>query len=338
MDKQFHIQDIYQATFRVLNDALIVINTNHEIVEINPSAETVLNITVDEARGQTLSKILQTKHQVSLSIDDLPTEPIVLKQNSGRQYFSIEQNKISDDNILLVMRDITAQQHLLDNKEKLELSYINYAHTVSHDVKSPLGVVIGYTNMLQSEIEAGTEAHFFVDEVFKTSMRILYICNELTLLAEMSRPQKPEITSMNLHTIIEPTFQRIKSDLATPNIILDTKTPIPKLLGNIQWLEEVFVNIFKLAIQSCQQPAIVTIEAKKLPQKMVRVSIQHNGQAFSDTQQSALFDGDIVLHEIRAEGVGLGMPVSKHLIELQGGEAGVLDGQTIYFTLPIDES
>lgn len=325
----------YESVLLLMDDAVIILNLEYKIIHLNPVAETLLQIS-QKAIGQTLHDVMSSQHQMELSLESLPDDPIELQINDETRYYQLTVKQIPKQlGHIVIFNDVTNEQIALAKVEQLLSSYSDYSHTVGHDVKSPLGVVIGYSNMLQSELEPDTEAHLFVDEIFNVSMRILYICNELVLLSELHNPDVTSSAPVYLNSVLDNAMRRFTKDVTSQNITITIDDPMPIVQGNPSWIEEVLVNYMHYAIQD-SVPTTVEVGANKQDDGMVRMWVKHDGQVLSPDKQISLFDTTLILKDIRAEGHGLGMGIAKLVIERLGGTVGIEDEQTIYFTLPAE--
>ena len=339
MDNQSHPKKLsaqlaYQSVFLLMDDGVVIVDQQHIISLMNPVAEALLKIQQNKAIGKSLSDVILSQHHVQLSLANLPDDPIALQINDETHYYKLRLKPIPDHtSSIVIFDDVTNEQNAHHRVQQLQAAYGDYAHTVGHDVKSPLGVAIGYSNMLQAELEAGTEAHFFADEIFETSMRIMYICNELLLLSELqNRAEKVDFAPVDLDAVIDAVLRRFTKDIANQGITITVTEGLPIIYGNLPWIEEVLVSYFCHAIVKSSSTT-VEMGAEKQSDGMVRVWVKHDGYALSSEKQNTLFDITRNLEEIRAEGRGLGLDVARLLIERLNGTVGVDGGQMIYFTL-----
>ena len=342
MDKQSHPNNLsaqlaYQSVFELINSAILVLNHEHVITYINPTAKKLLQASQDDVVGQTLKDVMARQHQLDFSLDNLPNEPIQLNVGGETRYYTLEFKPLDEQlGYLVIFEDVTLQQTALAEVQRLKSGYGDYAHTVGHDVKSPLGVAIGYSNMLQTELDEGTEERFFVDEIFHTAMRIMYICNELILLGELYNLDSVDFSSVNLKYIIDNILRRFKKSLTENDIAIQIPEVFPTVFGYTLWVEEALVNYVHHALQ--QSPNTIAIGVESLQDKRIRIWVKHDGNGLSVEEQTSLFNNDFILEEVRAEGNGLGMGVSKHIIQLLDGDVGIEDEHTLYFTLPTENS
>lgn len=329
-------QRAYRSLFLLIDDAIILIDQQYKIIQMNPIAEALLGIPQNTAVGQKLDDVLANQHDIVLSLEDLPASPIKLLRDGKTCYFTLSLKPLPDQQGYIVkFDDVTREQNALSRVNELLAAYTDYAHTVGHDVKSPLGVAIGYSNMLQSELEQGTEAHFFADEIFYTSMRIMHICNELLLLTELQHRDNVEMAPINLNSLLETVIRRFKKELDMQETTLSIANDMPIVKGNLPWVEEVLVNYLRHVIVD-SSPSKVEIGTEKQDDNMLKIWVKHDGQALPSEQHDTLFESNLNLEEIRAEGFGLGLNVAKQLVERLQGTVGVSGGKMIYFTLPAD--
>lgn len=329
-------QRAYQSLFLLIDDAIIIIDQQYQIIQMNPIAEALIGIPQPTAVGQKLDTVLANQHDIALSLENLPDSPIKLLQDGKTRYFTLSLKPLPDQQGYIVkFDDVTREQNALSRVDELLAAYTDYAHTVGHDVKSPLGVAIGYSNMLQSELEQGTEAHLFADEIFYTSMRIMHICNELLLLTELQHRNNVEMAPINLNSLLETVMRRFKKEVDMQEITISIEKDMPIIKGNLPWVEEVFVNYLRHVIVD-SSPSTVEIGTEKQDNRMMQIWVKHDGQALPSEKHATLFESDLNLEEIRAEGFGLGLNVAKQLVERLQGTVGVKGEKMIYFTLPTD--
>jgi two-component system, OmpR family, phosphate regulon sensor histidine kinase PhoR len=330
-------QAAYQTLFLLMDDAVIVFNHLRKIIQLNPASEILLQMPQDKAIGQTLNDVMESQHNMALSLESLPHDPIRLHVDDDTRYYMLNLKPIPEQlGYVLVFDDVTNEQQAITEVDQLRAAFGDYAHVVGHDVKSPLNVVIGYSNMLQNDLEQGTESHFFADEIFDMSMRIMYICNELLVLSQLMNHEEVDIAPVNLSSVFDSVLRHFTKDIATQNIAVRISDTIPNVQGNLPWVEEILVSYLRYAIKDSASTTVVEVGGETLDDDMIRIWVQHDGYALSHTEQAALFDLNINIESVRAEGQGLPFGVIKMLVEQLQGTVDVHGGQVIYFTLPAD--
>lgn len=222
-----------------------------------------------------------------------------------------------------------------------------FAHTVAHDLKSPVTNLIGF-----AEVLAEGHAHMPPDQM-QTSLRALvrngyqlyHIIEDLLLLAGV-RKQAVQLVPLNLAGLANEALQRLATNLQEKQaqIVMHDALGWPAALGYAPWVEEVWVNYVSNALKYGGQPPRIELGATSIPaspsqtRAMVRFWVRDNGPGLAPEQQDKLFAPFERLEQSRAEGHGLGLSIVRRIVDKLGGQVGVESqvgqGSTFYFTLP----
>lgn len=215
-----------------------------------------------------------------------------------------------------------------------------FAHTVAHDLKSPTSVILGYAEMLM-------QGHTDIpDGIQEKSLRTLAeyarkssaIVDELLLLAS-TRQEEIEIYSLDMASIVAGAKERLLYMIEElgGEIVLPADWPVA--LGHGPWIEEVWVNYVNNALKYGGRPPRVELGYTAQPgSPTICFWVRDNGPGLSADEQVRVFTPFERLHQVRAEGHGLGLPIARRIVQRLGGEVGVAcdagPGCTFYFTLP----
>ncbi|MBN1582344.1 MAG: HAMP domain-containing histidine kinase [Anaerolineae bacterium] len=225
-----------------------------------------------------------------------------------------------------------------------------FAHTVAHDLKSPLTVLIGYSNLLEAECGAMSEDELRHDLqlIGQNGHRISNIVNELLLLASVREVNNIRMHPLNTAQIIAEIRGRLALMIAEYKAELVAPETWPVATSYGPWVEEIWVNYVSNAIKYGGHPPRIELgydEGIPGPQHaeknddcpMVRFWVRDNGDGLSPEQQTHLFTPFERL-QARAEGHGLGLSIVRRIVGKLGGEVGVESqvgqGSTFFFTLP----
>lgn len=336
----------YDLVFHHVHSGILILNPDGQIVRINPAAEEILNRREMDVIGQDImdafpeykSLIRQFKH-----VDTVKTE-IVL--NDPAHTYELQITPLSDQKStrvgqIIMLYDITEQKQAIDLRDRLVEEFDDYAHTVAHDLKSPLGVAIGYSSMLQTDIrQSGTEEmQFFIDEIFDTNLRMARIIEELLLLAGVRHDEDITSVSLDMLPIIAETQKRFIRQIEEKQVEFIYPEMLHSALGHSAWIEEVWANYISNAIKYGGDPTRIEIGSElDKESNMVRYWVRDNGIGLTPEEQKTVFGKFTRFERIRAQGHGLGLSIVKRIVEKLGGEVGVNSelgkGSTFYFTLP----
>lgn len=230
-------------------------------------------------------------------------------------------------------------QELQARNEELDA----FAHTVAHDLKNPLGSIIGYAELLERLFaqrldERGQQQ---LQQIQTAALKMNHIIEALLRLAGI---RKEEITPapLDMACILQETQQRLDFLIqqSGAEIVLPAQWPVA--LGYAPWVEEVWANYISNAIKYGGDPPHVTLGADLLPGEMVRFWVRDNGRGIAAEDRARLFSPFERLNRIDAEGHGLGLSIVRRIVKKLGGEIGVESvigqGSTFFFTLPVGET
>lgn len=252
-----------------------------------------------------------------------------------KQHTLIAQLKESEANLEKRVAERTAELEAA-NKE-LDA----FAHTVAHEVKTPLTQIIGHAEMVEIE-EAKT-----LDEAVVRSLReirvgahkISEIIDELLLLAG-ARDKDVMIAPVNMMPIVAKARRRVAQQIENLRGEIQIPETLPTATGYAPWLEEVWVNYFSNALKYGGSPPMIDIGGEVRPDGFVRFWVKDNGAGISSEDQARLFTAFVRLHQGMRRGYGLGLSIVRRIVERCGGQVGVEsagiagEGSTFWFTLP----
>ncbi len=229
-------------------------------------------------------------------------------------------------------QEIAARQQLIDDLNA-------FAHTVAHDLKGPLGVIVGYSDLLQASGDSLDAA--IVAESLRTITRTGYkasrIIDDLLLLASV-RQQDVDVKVLDMAAIQQEVEVRIAPLIARYQAKIIWPADWPCVLGYPLWIEEVWVNYLSNAIKYGGTPPCIEVGAAR-GEGLVRFWVHDNGDGLSAEQQAQLF-GTFKRLVTKAEGHGLGLSIVKRIVEKLGGQVAVESaglpglGSLFSFTLP----
>jgi signal transduction histidine kinase len=238
--------------------------------------------------------------------------------------------------------DVTSRRHIEAQLQAHNEELDSFAHTVAHDLKNPLQLLIGYTELLEESTSAEEwgESAALLPTMVRTSNKMDSIIEELLLLAGVRKakvePQPLDMTGLVLGAQLRLTnlIEEYRAEIVVPEAW-------PAALGHGPWVEEVWTNYLSNAIKYGGRPPRVELGAQEA-NGMVCFWVRDNGDGIDPQDWSRLFVPFSQLSQVRAEGRGhgLGLSIVRRIVEKLGGEVGVESsgmpgqGSTFYFTLP----
>lgn len=257
----------------------------------------------------------------------------------------------------LALRRLQRQlQEEIIARDKLIAELDAYAHTVAHDLKNPLTVLVGYSELLEkrhAQLPPEQLTHN-LHAIATGARRMTNIVNELLLLASVRQMSEIKLTPLNMAHIVTEVQARLEDMLQRANATLKVANDWPTALGYGPWVEEIWVNYISNAIKYGGNPdqhippyielgwdwapVESTNAGETASASRIRFWVRDNGPGIPPEQQQRLFTPFERLNQARAEGHGLGLSIVQRIADKLGGTVGVHSvvgaGSTFSFTLP----
>ena len=246
---------------------------------------------------------------------------------------------IAIDNARLVE---TLRQHtvaLEARNEELDA----FAHTVAHDLKNPLNLVIGYAELFDNyDTTLDKDSRNYLHSIKHSGYKMVSIINALLLLAGV-REMEAEVMQLDMAHITAEALQRLTLMIEQNQAEIILPDVWPVALGYGPWVEEVWTNYLSNAIKYGGRPPRVELGATEqfdqaTNQPVVRFWVRDNGSGVSPEAQGWLFTPFTRLDQVSVKGHGLGLSIVRRIVEKLGGKVDVESregqGSTFAFILP----
>jgi signal transduction histidine kinase len=213
-----------------------------------------------------------------------------------------------------------------------------FAHTVAHDLKTPLNWINGYMELLVKDWDRLPESERidYARAGQHGAQMMSNIVDELLLLASL-RESEIEIGRVNMQAVIANVRGRIKLLLDQYNATIVVAEDMPDVRGYSPWIEGVWVNYMTNALKYGGVPPHIQLGYEREGSE-IKFWVQDNGEGLTVSQKAKLFVPFSRLGGERAHGHGLGLSIVQRIVHRLGGTVGVESlheqGSRFYFTLP----
>jgi len=349
-------------TINNLSDGIIVVDMDDRIVDVNQAFVNIINASKGEILGRPFrrfSKLFLDEETEQLTDSECLTETTI-RTAKGVKHFEVKYNPVTNSKHHLIGRifllhDISIRKNALDaavesnillkneilENERLIADLDAYARSVAHDLKNPIGGVIGLTDFIKEDIlnQKQEQAFELLDILNEQGHKMLTIVDELLLL---SRIRKEDVlpVQIDMHSIVKAAINRLGQQVKERGAKFRIPENWPVVKGNPQWIEEVWVNLISNAIKYGGDPPEIVIGTDKMLNGWNRFWIQDNGNGLPAELYEKLFADFERLGQQTIEGHGLGLSITKRIIEKLGGQVLVSSknipgkGCIFSFTLP----
>ncbi len=218
-----------------------------------------------------------------------------------------------------------------------------FAHTVAHDLRHQVALIVGYAEMLEWNLPASSHEALreYLQGIARSGYKMSSIIDALLKLATV-RLQDVEIQPLDMAKIVDDTLSRLTDMISESGAEIVLPPVWPVALGYAPWVEEVWFNYISNALKYGGQPPRVELGADFPPDSpgMIRFWVRDNGPGLMPEEQSRLFT-PLISPSPSGMGHGLGLSIVKRIVNKLGGEVSVESepgrGSCFAFTLPAAE-
>lgn len=248
------------------------------------------------------------------------------KRSDGSMgHFSISLSPMRDEqntvnSVVVVMTDITDAvllQAKLAHSEKMA-TIGRLVSGVAHEVNNPLAAILGFTDLLLENPEVPASAQDDLKIILQETQRTKDIVQDLLSFARQ-RPVQREL--VQVHSVLRQTIKLRSYDFASHGVEVteEFETGLPPALGDVQQMQQVFLNILNNAYDAVQESGrrgSIKIQTRRQGE-MIEVAITDNGTGITDTQR--IFDPFYTTKQA-GKGTGLGLSICYGIVRAHGGE------------------
>ncbi len=349
-DQQFYTRSLFESNV----DALITTDPTGIITDVNKQTEVLTGCTRDELIGSPFKNHFTHPEQAEagirlvinhkkitnyvLTVRSIDSKETVVSYNATTFY---DRNR-KLQGVFGAARDITELKRLdqvlreknieLENAtlvaEKANLAKSDFLSSMSHELRSPLNAILGFAELMESDqIPPTPSQKASLMQIRNAGWHLLTLINEILDLAKVESRQMPlSKEAVSLSEVILECKEMVDPLAKQQNIKLNTPlfdVPYFVIADRVR-LKQVFINLLSNAIKYNRPNGTIVIACTNILER-TRISITDTGFGLSPDKINQLFQAFNRLGREKnsEEGTGIGLVVSKRIVELMGGTIGV---------------
>ena len=349
-------------------DGIIVIDSAGNIESLNPATEKLFGYTTAELIGRNVNMLMPEpyrsehdgylhRYQTTGDAHIIGIGREVLGRRKDGSIFpmdlAVSETRFENRRVFTgFVRDISirkqVEDQLLQAKEQAEQA--NHAKTeflsnMSHELRTPMNAILGFAQLLAAGEPPLTQPQQQdVKEILKAGQHLLELINELLDLARIEAGRMDiSIEPVPLQAIMNECVQMIEPLLLKYEVTFEavekTTRPCTVMADRIR-LRQVLLNLLSNAIKYNRPGGSVAVSCGNRENGRLRIEVKDTGIGIAPEKRSELFNSFSRLgaDESAIEGTGIGLAISRRLVELMNGEVGVESkpgaGSTFWVELP----
>ncbi len=222
-------------------------------------------------------------------------------------------------------------------------AYMETLGFVSHELKNPLSTMLNYTYLLKGSLigPVNEKQQKAVSVIEANIKRLVEMVRHYLNLSRIENGNlQPMITDINLlEDVIQPLLLTMEPDIEAHGMRVDNQIPAMKIRGDTNMIREVFENLVSNAVKYGRRGTPITLQSHALD-KFVQFAVRNEGEGIPQDKLGTLFTkfSRLQTHASHPKGTGLGLFITKTIVEAHGGHIEVESVQDQWtefrFTLP----
>jgi signal transduction histidine kinase len=298
------------------------------------------NYWLPNSRSRTIIPIGRTGQVIAL---------IVLEDEREERYSNKELSflTILSDRAAIAMWNAV----LYEQVQKANSAKTEFISEVSHELKNPMTSIRNYAKMLGSVGEINEVQQRFVDTIINNVDRMSRLVSDLSDISRIeSGHLRLELSEVDLNHVIQNVVASFRSQIEEKQqqLVIELPDSLPQLIGDRNRVEQVITNLISNAYKYTPEEGQILIKVENAPangrskKNMIQISVADTGIGLREDDQKKIFSKYFRAADGKVNGTpgtGLGLRITKQLVELQGGdiwfESKYGQGTTFYFALPL---
>ena len=310
-----------KAVTNNMDEGMLFLDTQWNVASLNKSAikffgkdkEELLHKNILELmEGEDIRRLLQQMELVGKGR---------LIINRGNTYYHCNGSRIADMGFVLLIMDVTERSA----SEKLRREF---SANVSHELKTPLQSVLGYSEIMLSGLVKPEDGPRFLQKIYDEARNLLRLIDDIMKLSKLDELNHDMLEEFSLVEVAQSAVRRLQDKARSVKVDLVLENNIAgaaSILGIASLMEEIFFNLLDNGIKYNREGGKVNLSLSETENKYV-AKITDTGMGIAAAELPHIFERFYRVDRSRhkaIEGTGLGLSIVKHGVLFHGGTVRV---------------
>jgi PAS domain S-box-containing protein len=325
----------YEFIFANIQDGVLIVDEAGNIQLSNRAMEIAFDLVGKEIRKKSVSEVIDHPDFTSLLIraQDHPLKYHEINFDDGRIY-NAQYTPIDGFGAVITMQDIS----YLKQMDRVKNEFV---HTISHDLRSPLTSVLGYTELIQRVGSLNDQQVEFLDRIRSSVGSITSLVNDLLDLNRLEAGFDTRREHVDIGNILKFALDTMEAQIKMNELKLqlDVGEKIPELRGNPIRLRQLLDNLLSNAVKYSPKGGTISVSLQAEDSQII-LCVADQGAGIPKAEQARVFEKFYRASNVSNEvgGSGLGLAIVKSIVDSHQGriwvESAEGKGSTFFVVLP----
>jgi PAS domain S-box-containing protein len=325
---------LYEFIFRSTADGILIADSHHQMIAVNPAAAAMLRLTIEELIGKSFEQCFRHNHAL-LNLFTRDGDQILDVHLPKRRLAVGVATRFKDGTRLVLLQDVTEQRDLESRREALVTA-------VAHDLRNPIAALGGYAELIAKFGDLNENQQRFVRRIQQTAAKIHDLAAPLVDLAWIEAGLPLAHVPIQLADIIKQVVSNLSALAANRHmtIAISVQAPMPPIMGDPERIQLAIHNLLHNAIIYSFAEQTVAVHAWSDTHEAY-FSVADQGIGVADDELELVFDRLYRSRDERVQAIpggGLGLTIARTIIKRHGGDiwasSNLNEGSTFTFVLP----
>ena len=325
----------YEFIFANIQDGVLIMDEEDRIRLSNRAMEVAFDLVGKEIRKRLVSDVIDHPDFTSLltRAHDHPLKYHEINFDDGRIY-NAQYTPIGGFGAVITMQDIS----YLKQMDRMKNEFV---HTISHDLRSPLTSVLGYTELIQRVGSLNEQQSQFLDRIRSSVGSITALVNDLLDLNRLEAGFDTRRELVDFENILKFALDTLDAQIKMNELELqlDIGKKTPEVRGNPIRLRQLLDNLLSNAVKYSPKGGKISVSLQAEDSQVI-LCIADQGAGIPQSEQARIFEKFYRASNVPDEvgGSGLGLAIVKSIVEAHQGriwvESAAGKGSTFFVVLP----
>ena len=371
-DHQFYTRSLFESNI----DAIMTTDPSGIITDVNKQMEVLTGCTRDELIGAPFKNYFTDPDRAEMSTKQVLREKkvtdyeLTARARDGKEtVVSFNATTFYDrdrklQGVFAAARDITERKRLdqalqeknveLENArsfaEKTNLAKSDFLANMSHELRTPLNSIIGFSEVLQDQMfgTINDKQHEYVNNILTSGKHLLSLINDILDLSKVeSGKMELELSAFSLRESLDASMMMLKEKALKGGIEIQLNLSPEadvRIVADQRKLKQILFNLLSNGVKFTRKGGTVDVSAVR-DGDFIEITVADSGIGIREEDIQKLFQAFTQLESVYTkgfEGTGLGLALTRQLVELHGGRIWVKSdfgtGSRFCFTIPLKQT